>query len=48
MKLRWKYFFILLTASLIPLLIVTGISQKVSQLRASKFFIGTGCRSYGG
>lgn len=31
MKLRWKYFFILLVASLIPLLIVTGIGQKATK-----------------
>ena len=31
MKLRWKYFFILLVASLIPMAIVTGISQKATK-----------------
>jgi sigma-B regulation protein RsbU (phosphoserine phosphatase) len=31
MKLRWKYFFILLMASLVPLLIVTGIGQKATK-----------------
>ena len=31
MKLRWKYFLILLLASLVPLLIVTGISQKATK-----------------
>ncbi|MBW2514603.1 MAG: PDC sensor domain-containing protein, partial [Deltaproteobacteria bacterium] len=31
MKLRWKYFFILLMASLVPLLIVTGIAQKATK-----------------
>jgi len=31
MKLRWKYFFILLVASLIPMVIVTGISQKATK-----------------
>jgi len=31
MKLRWKYFFILLSVSLVPLLITTGISQRASK-----------------
>ncbi|MBW1864409.1 MAG: SpoIIE family protein phosphatase [Deltaproteobacteria bacterium] len=31
MKLRWKYFLILLVASLIPMAIVTGISQKATK-----------------
>jgi sigma-B regulation protein RsbU (phosphoserine phosphatase) len=31
MKLRWKYFFMLLVASLVPMAIVTGISQKASK-----------------
>jgi sigma-B regulation protein RsbU (phosphoserine phosphatase) len=31
MKLRWKYFFLLLVASLVPMAIVTGISQKASR-----------------
>ena len=31
MKLRWKYFYILLVASLVPMLIVTGISQKATK-----------------
>ena len=31
MKLRWKYFFMLLVASLVPMAIVTGISQKASR-----------------
>jgi phosphoserine phosphatase RsbU/P len=31
MKLRWKYFLILLVASLVPMVIVTGISQNASK-----------------
>ena len=31
MKLRWKYFIVLLVVSLIPLAIVTGISQKATK-----------------
>lgn len=31
MKLRWKYFFVLLLASLVPMVIVTGISQKATK-----------------
>jgi sigma-B regulation protein RsbU (phosphoserine phosphatase) len=31
MKLRWKYFFMLLVASLVPMAIVTGISNKASR-----------------
>lgn len=31
MKLRWKYFIILLVVSLIPMAIVTGISQKATK-----------------
>ena len=31
MKLRWKYFFVLLMVSLVPMAIVTGISQKATK-----------------
>ena len=31
MKLRWKYFLVLLAASLVPLLTVTWISENTSQ-----------------
>ncbi len=31
MKLRWKYFIVLLVASLVPMLVVTAISQKASK-----------------
>lgn len=31
MKLRWKYFLVLVTASLVPLLTVTWISQNASR-----------------
>ena len=31
MKLRWKYFIVLLAASLVPMLAVTAISQQASK-----------------
>ena len=30
MKLRWKYFIILLAVSLFPMVIITGINQKAT------------------
>ncbi len=41
MKLRWKYFIILLVVSLIPMAIVTGISQKATKKLGESLSIET-------